>query len=42
MLFWVKMEQVPTNKKLTYAQVVFDKRQEKEEANITRIMTDGD
>ena len=41
-LFWIKRDQVPKNKKATYARVVIDKRPEKEEVNQTRITVGGD
>ena len=41
-LVWIKKEQVPKNKTATYAQMVVDKRLEKEEVNQTRITAGGD
>ena len=40
-LFWVKKEQVPRDKKVTYAQVCCDVQPEKEEVNRTRITAGG-
>ena len=41
-LFWIKKQQVPTNKTATYARVIVNKRPEKVEVNQTRKILGGE